>query len=106
MSSPSSSKARSTRSTGNTPKSCQRNHRLVEVLRVGRAMHAGFRDRAHIETPFGFAHGHGMRAGTLADLTLHRGGDVVDRVANCGDHLADWPLPAWRARSLTPLPAA
>ena len=84
ISSPSSSSARSTRSTEKTPKSGQRNHRLFKVLRMRRAMNAGFSNRTHIETSFGFPHGRGMCARAVANFALHRGSDIVDRVPNFG----------------------
>ena len=63
------------------------NHSFFEILRVGGAVNAGLGDGPDIKTALGFANGDGMRVGTLTDLTLHRGRDVVDGVANGGNHL-------------------
>jgi hypothetical protein len=68
-----------------TPQPRQGHHCLFEILRMGRPVHAGFRDRAHVESPLGLTHGRRMRARRLAKLALHRGGNVIDGIANGGN---------------------
>jgi hypothetical protein len=50
------------------------------------AVHAGFGDRVHIEPSLGLARLPHVRE-SLANLTLHRCGNIVDRIANGGDCL-------------------
>ena len=65
----------------------ERDHGLLEILRMGGAVNAGLGNRANIEPALGFANGNGVRTGTLADLALHRGRNVVNGVANGRNHL-------------------
>lgn len=67
------------------PQPRQGHHCLFEILRMGRPVHAGFRDRAYVESPLGLTHGRRMRARRLAKLALHRGGNVIDGIANGGN---------------------
>ena len=51
----------------------QRNHSLLELLRMCRSMDVGFRDGATIETMTGIARGNRMLSRHVAGFALHRG---------------------------------
>ena len=54
---------------------------------MGWTVNAGFADRPHVETPFGFAYGRDMRLRRLAHLALHLCGNIINRIANCHDRV-------------------